>query len=98
MALTAAATPILRRDAVTVQNDITQKIGPQYTTLYNDINGFPASGETGAETIHSDFQRLVATVDSAIGDIQSTGSFSLTGGTTILADISNCWSQRSWVH
>jgi hypothetical protein len=51
LALTATATPILRRDAVTVENDITQKIGPQTTTLTNDVNGFPASGLSGAVAI-----------------------------------------------
>lgn len=87
LALTAAATPILRRDAVTVENDITQKIGPQLTTLNNDINAFHASGVQSASAIHGDFQSLVATVDSAIGDIQNTGSFGTVSGTTILADV-----------
>jgi hypothetical protein len=87
LALTAAATPILRRDVITVQNDITQKIGPEFTTLNNDVNGFPASGLPGATAIHGDFQRLVTTVDSAIRDIKSTGSFGTVSGTTILANV-----------
>jgi hypothetical protein len=87
LALTAAATPILRRDATTVQNDITQKIGPQITTLNNDVSGFPASGLTGALAIHSDVQELVSTVKGTISDIQNTGSFGTVSGTTILANI-----------
>lgn len=46
LALTATAA-ITRRDAITVQNDITQKIGPQTEALLNDVNGFPASGLGG---------------------------------------------------
>ncbi|GFF55730.1 hypothetical protein IFM58399_10145 [Aspergillus lentulus] len=87
LALTAAATPILRRDASTVENDITQKIGPQITKLNNDVNGFPASGLTGAQTIHNDFQTLATIVAATTDDIKSTGSFSITAGTTILADV-----------
>ncbi|KAF3401573.1 hypothetical protein F1880_009995 [Penicillium rolfsii] len=87
LALTAAATPILRRDVTTVQNDITKKIGPQLSTLNNDVKGFPASGSTGANTIHGDFEHLVTTVDSTIRDIKSTGSFGTVSGTTIIANL-----------
>ena len=47
-ALSALASPLATRDAITVENDITQQIGPQFTTLNNNINSFPASGLTGA--------------------------------------------------
>jgi hypothetical protein len=87
LALTAAATPILRRDASTVENDITQKIGPQITKLNNDANSFPSSGSTGAQTIHNDFQTLATTVVVTTDDIKSTGSFGVIEGTTILADV-----------
>jgi hypothetical protein len=83
LALTAAATPILRRDAVTVENDITQKISPQIQTLYNDVQGFPASGLIGAITIDSDFKTLVATLSSANSDIHSAGVFSEADGISI---------------
>ncbi|KAE8343225.1 hydrophobic surface binding protein A-domain-containing protein [Aspergillus arachidicola] len=89
LALTAAATPILRRDATTVQNDITQKMGPQITQLNNDVSGFPASGLTGALAINNDVQELVSIVKNTISDIQNTGSFGTVSGTTILADIQN---------
>jgi hypothetical protein len=87
LALTAAATPILGRDASTVENDITQKIGPQITKLNNDVSGFPASGSTGAQTIHNDFQTLGTILVATTDDIESTGSFDLIAGTTILADV-----------
>jgi hypothetical protein len=87
LALTAAATPIFRRDVVTVENDITLKIGPQLTTLNNDVRGYPASGSSGAHAIHGDFETLVTIVDSTIRDIKSTGSFGTVSGTTILANI-----------
>ncbi|GFF70373.1 hypothetical protein IFM53868_00291 [Aspergillus udagawae] len=87
LALTAAATPILRRDVTTVENDITQKIHPQITKLNNDVNGFPASGLAGAINIHNDFQSLATTVVATIDDIKSTGSFGTVSGTTILADV-----------
>jgi hypothetical protein len=87
LALTAAATPILRRDAITVQNDISQKIGPQITTLYNDVSGYPASGLTGALTINNDIQTLVSTAKTTTSDVKSTGSFHLMLGTEILAQI-----------
>ena len=47
-AFSALASPLATRDAITVENDITQKIGPQITTLDNDVNAFPASGVSGA--------------------------------------------------
>ena len=47
-AVLALALPLVIRDAVTVENDITQKIAPQATTLANAVNGFPASGLVGA--------------------------------------------------
>lgn len=87
LALTTSATPLVYRDVVTVQNDITQKIGPQFNTLNNDINGFPASGLAGAFAIHGDVQVLVTTLNTAISNIKSTGSFGTVSGTTILADI-----------
>jgi hypothetical protein len=87
LALTAAATPILRRDAVTVEDDISQKIGPQIQTLDTDVNGFPASGLSGVLAIHNDFQNLVTIVNGATSDIESAGSFSETEGTTILPDV-----------
>ena len=47
-AVLALASPLATRDAAAVEVDINQEIGPQTTTLYNDINAFPASGLTGA--------------------------------------------------
>jgi hypothetical protein len=87
LALTAAASPILRRDAVTLQNDITQRIVPQYTSLKNDSRAFPASGLPGASAIRSDFQDLTATVNSAISEIQNTAPFCALSGFAILADV-----------
>ncbi|OBT93936.1 hypothetical protein VE01_08249 [Pseudogymnoascus verrucosus] len=87
LALTASATPLVYRDVITVQNDITQKIGPQINTLNKDVSGFPASGLTGALAIHGDVQTLVSTVNTAITNIKSTGSFGTVSGTTILANI-----------
>ncbi|KAK6537238.1 hypothetical protein TWF694_011435 [Orbilia ellipsospora] len=83
--LTCSATPLLRRDVITVENDITQKIEPQITTLNKDVNGYPASGLNGALAIHSDIQQLVATVNTATDNIKSTGSFGTVAGTTIVA-------------
>ncbi|OOQ81863.1 hypothetical protein PEBR_41311 [Penicillium brasilianum] len=95
LALTASATPILRRDAVTVENDITQKIGPQTKILDNDVNGFPASGLAGALAIDSDAKTLVTIVNSATSDVYSAGSFSEADGITILADVQELTSSFS---
>lgn len=86
MALTATAA-ITRRDAITVQNDITQKIGPRTETLLNDVNGFPASGLGGAIAIDNDIHVLAATVNDATNDVKGSGSFSEADGTAILRDI-----------
>ncbi|KAL7913147.1 hypothetical protein GGI35DRAFT_442155 [Trichoderma velutinum] len=90
LALTATAvtaTAIVRRDVITVQNDITQKIGPAWTTLNNEINAFPNSGPTGAAAILSGFTDAIAAVDKTTSDIKSTGSFGTVSGTTIIANI-----------
>ncbi|KAL7914061.1 hypothetical protein GGI35DRAFT_439307 [Trichoderma velutinum] len=90
LALTAtvtAATPIVRRDVITVENDITQKIGPVWNTLNNDLNGFPNSGFAGAITIRDDIASLVSILESTVSDIKSTGSFDTVSGTTIFAQI-----------
>ncbi|OOQ83856.1 hypothetical protein PEBR_33028 [Penicillium brasilianum] len=87
LALTATATPILRRDATTVQNDITQKIDPHITKLNNDVNGFPASGFAGSLTIHDDFQTLATVVKATTDDIKATGSFGIVSGTSILSSV-----------
>ncbi|KAM6487514.1 hypothetical protein HDV62DRAFT_350058 [Trichoderma sp. SZMC 28011] len=90
LALTATvttATPIVRRDVITVQNDITQKLGPSWFTLNQDLNGFPSSGFAGAITIRDDIANLVSILETTVSDIKSTGSFSTVAGTTILADI-----------
>ncbi|KAL7914060.1 hydrophobic surface binding protein A domain-containing protein [Trichoderma velutinum] len=86
LASTAAAT-ILPRDAVTVENDINQKVGPQLTTLSNNINGYPASGLQGAFNIHDNVQSLVTITNAATADIKTAGSFSEADGTTILSDL-----------
>ncbi|KAL7949440.1 hypothetical protein V8C42DRAFT_310901 [Trichoderma barbatum] len=86
-ATAATATAIIRRDVVTVQNDITQKLGPSLNTLNKDINGFPASGLTGALTIQTDFDNVVAILNTTTSDIKATGSFGVVSGTTILAQI-----------
>ncbi|GLA37771.1 hypothetical protein AnigIFM63309_004744 [Aspergillus niger] len=83
LALTAAATPIFRRDAVTVQDDITQKIGPAIITLFNDVAAYPESGSNGALAIHTDFQNLVSIVNSATADVNRAGFFDDDSGTTI---------------
>ncbi|KAM0248663.1 hypothetical protein ACHAQJ_009370 [Trichoderma viride] len=85
--VSTAAAIVLPRDAITVQNDITQKIGPQWTTLDNDAKAFPASGLTGALSIHSDVQSLVAVTNNATADVKAAGAFSEADGTTILADL-----------
>ncbi|KAF3391679.1 hypothetical protein F1880_007726 [Penicillium rolfsii] len=87
LALTATATPVLRRDAAQVGNDITEKIKPEIKTLYNDVQGFPASGLTGALTFQKDAQVLITTVNDATHDVKSSGSFSEDDGETILADL-----------
>ncbi|KAL6803169.1 hypothetical protein GGI42DRAFT_323944 [Trichoderma sp. SZMC 28013] len=86
LASTAAAL-ILPRDAVTVENDITQRIGPQWTTLSNNINAYPASGLPGAFVIHDDVLSLIAITNEATADVETAGSFSEADGTTILADL-----------
>ncbi|KAL6827284.1 hypothetical protein J3E69DRAFT_262410 [Trichoderma sp. SZMC 28015] len=86
-ATTATAAAIVQRDVITVQNDITQKIGPAWTTLNNDINAFPNSGSKGAAAIQSDFTNAIAALDTTTSDIKSTSSFGLVSGTTILANI-----------
>lgn len=86
LASTAAAI-ILPRDATTVENDINQRIGPQWTTLRNNINGYPESGLQGAFNIHDGVQSLVAITDDATADIKAAGSFSEADGTTILTDL-----------
>lgn len=86
-ATTATAAAIVQRDVITVQNDITQKIGPAWTTLNNDINAFPNSGSKGAAAIQSDFTKVIAELDDTTADIQSTGSFGVVSGATILADV-----------
>ncbi|KAH0524948.1 hypothetical protein TsFJ059_007386 [Trichoderma semiorbis] len=86
-ATAATAAAIVQRDVITVQNDITQKIGPAWTTLNNDINGFPSSGSKGAAAIQSDFTNAIAALDKTTADIKSTGSFGVVSSTTILADI-----------
>ncbi|KAL7954760.1 hypothetical protein V8C34DRAFT_293379 [Trichoderma compactum] len=90
IALTATfttASAIIRRDVIIVQNDITQKMGPCWDTLNNDLNGFPSSGFAGAITIRDDIANLVTILESTVSDIKSTGSFSIVAGTNILAEI-----------
>ncbi|KAH0522625.1 hypothetical protein TsFJ059_006447 [Trichoderma semiorbis] len=86
LASTAAAL-ILPRDATTVENDINQRIGPQWTTLSNNINGYPESGLQGAFNIHDGVQSLVAITDDATANVNAAGSFSEADGTTILTDL-----------
>ncbi|GKZ26264.1 hypothetical protein AbraIFM66951_005515 [Aspergillus brasiliensis] len=83
-ALTAAATPILRRDAITVERDLNTMILPQVSTLGNDVEAFPESGLTGALAIGSDLQALIPTVDAVTADINNTGSLDEESGTTVL--------------
>jgi len=86
-AVLALALPLVVRDAVTVENDITQKIAPQATTLANAVNGFPASGLAGALGIHTDATGLVTTVNSATTDTKAAGAFSEANAETILGDV-----------
>ncbi|OPB42081.1 hypothetical protein A0O28_0031980 [Trichoderma guizhouense] len=86
-ATAATAAAIVQRDVITVQNDITQKIGPSWTTLKNDINAFPNSGSKGAATIQQDFTKVITALDDTTSHIKSTGSFGVVSGTTILADV-----------
>ncbi|GLB11236.1 hypothetical protein AtubIFM57258_008102 [Aspergillus tubingensis] len=87
LALTAAATPILRRDAITVEGDINQRIGPGISTLGNDVNTFPSSGLAGAVAIHTDFENLVTSVNYATTDTNSAGSLDDESGAAILNDV-----------
>ncbi|KAL7932063.1 hydrophobic surface binding protein A domain-containing protein [Trichoderma chlorosporum] len=88
LCLVSTATAIvLRRDAVAVENDISQSIAPAWTALDNDVNGFPASGLSGALAIHADVQDLVTIFNSATTDVQAAGSFSEADLTNILEDI-----------
>ncbi|OJJ67034.1 hypothetical protein ASPBRDRAFT_48569 [Aspergillus brasiliensis CBS 101740] len=84
LALTAAATPILRRDAITVERDLNTRIAPQVSTLANDVEAFPESGLAGALAIHVDLQALIPTVDAVTADINNTGSLDEESGTTVL--------------
>ncbi|KAL6809411.1 hypothetical protein GGI42DRAFT_240317 [Trichoderma sp. SZMC 28013] len=86
-ATTATAAAIVQRDVITVQNDITQKIGPSWATLNNDISGFPSSGSKGAAIILKDFTTAIADLDATTSDIKSAGSFGVVSGTTILANL-----------
>ncbi|RAK94554.1 hypothetical protein BO79DRAFT_132064, partial [Aspergillus costaricaensis CBS 115574] len=79
-----AATPILRRDAITVQNDVNQRIVPGITTLTNDVNAFPSSGLAGSVAIHTDFQNLISSVNHATTDTNSAGSLDDESGAAIL--------------
>lgn len=83
----AATIQLSPRDVITVENDITQKIGPQLNTLSNGLNGFPASGAVGAEKINQDAKTLIQTINTATGNVKATGSFGVVSGTTILAQI-----------
>lgn len=83
----AVAAPLSGRDATTVENDLTEKIGPQLNILNHDVAAFPASGRAGALTIHTDFETLVTTLDAARTNVQNTGIFGIVSGTSILADI-----------
>ncbi|PYH38305.1 cell wall mannoprotein 1 family protein [Aspergillus neoniger CBS 115656] len=87
LALTAAATPILRRDAITVEDDINQRIAPGISTLGNDVNTFPSSGLAGAVAIHNDFQNLISSVNYATTDTNSAGSLDDETGAAILNDV-----------
>jgi ethanolamine utilization microcompartment shell protein EutS len=86
-ATVTTATAIVRRDVITVQNDITQKLGPSLNTLNNDVNGFPKSGLSGAVAIQGDIASVVSVLERTVSDIKSTGQFGTVSGTTILADI-----------
>ncbi|GKZ79813.1 hypothetical protein AnigIFM56816_004020 [Aspergillus niger] len=84
LALTAAATPIFRRDAARVQRDINEGIEPEIETLSDDVAAFPASGSTGSLDIHNDFQNLLIEVNYAIADTNSSDSFDYASGSTLL--------------
>ncbi|OAA75407.1 Cell wall galactomannoprotein [Akanthomyces lecanii RCEF 1005] len=86
LAFTVTATTI-RRDADTVQKDITQSIGPQVYDLKAEIDAFPGTGLTGALTIHNNFNVLIATFNTATSNVKSAGSFSNVAGTTILTSL-----------
>lgn len=83
----AAAVQLLPRDTYTVLNDLTKEIGPKIATLSEHINGFPASGLSGAETINKDAKALIETVKTATGHVKEAGSFSLVGGVSVLAQL-----------
>lgn len=88
LALTATAASVGRRDAVTVQKEITDKIRPQIKRLFVDVNEFPASGPTGAASnIGNDFAILIATFEQATTNIRDAGSFGIASGTAILNDL-----------
>ncbi|KAF5014469.1 hypothetical protein F66182_14532 [Fusarium sp. NRRL 66182] len=87
LVLTATATSILRRDVGAIETDITQKISPQLTTLSNDVNGYPASGLSGALAIDRDFRDLIAIVNNATTDVKSSGDFSEADGSAVLQDV-----------
>lgn len=83
----AAAVQLLPRDTTTVLNDISQKIAPQIATLSEHINGFPASGLSGAETINKDAKALVEAVKAATGHVKEAGSFGIVNGVSVLAHL-----------
>ncbi|OAQ99014.1 hypothetical protein LLEC1_01158 [Akanthomyces lecanii] len=86
LALTVTAATI-RRDVITVQDDITKRLGPQLSTLSKDVKGFPGSGVDGALAIQADFKTLTATFKTATSNVKATGSFGVVSGTTILSYI-----------
>ncbi|GKZ35070.1 hypothetical protein AbraIFM66950_005510 [Aspergillus brasiliensis] len=83
LALTAAATPILRRDAITVERDLNTKIAPPVSTLGNDVEALPECGLSGALAIPVDLQALIPTMDAVTADINNPGSLDEESGATI---------------
>ncbi|OAQ69959.1 hydrophobic surface binding protein A domain-containing protein [Pochonia chlamydosporia 170] len=87
LVLPVTSASVIPRDINQVHHDITQELGPQWTSLNKDVNGFPASGLTGAVTIASSMTTLASMTNTATVNVKSGRSFDAAGGTTVIAEL-----------
>jgi hypothetical protein len=91
LVLTAAtattASAIVRRDAISIESDITDDIGPSWTSLSNDVKVFPASGADGAAAIQEDLEDFVEILETATSYVKSNGKVAVVDAINIIADI-----------
>ncbi|KAL7932064.1 hypothetical protein V8C35DRAFT_329039 [Trichoderma chlorosporum] len=86
-ATVATASTIVRRDFVTVKEDITDRIGPSWTILNDDINAFPGNEREGAAAVRDDLVTLAYVLTMATSNVKEAGTFSVANGKEILGDI-----------